>query len=230
MESSMPDERGGAFIVIEGIDGSGTTTHTRLLAEWLRDQGLEVESTCEPSDGPVGRLVREALGRPSEGSPLSWAVMALLFAADRMDHAERTILPATRSGKWVVCDRFDLSSIVYQSVTAATSQSVVAWIRELNLRAPRPELTVVLDVAPEVAEKRRLRRGGIREIYDDAELQARLAQAYSRAEELVPEDPVVHVRAEPPVAEVAARVADAVRATGLLSGERTGGANLPKRS
>ena len=226
----MIAESAAPFVVIEGIDGSGTTTHARLLTSWLAEQGLQVESTCEPSAGPVGRLVRDVLGGPSEAEPPGWAVMALLFAADRMDHAERTILPATRSGRWVICDRYDLSSLVYQSVTATTAEPVVAWIRELNLRVPRPDLTIVLDVAPEVAEQRRLRRGGSREIYDDAALQTRLANTYGRAEDLVPEDRVVHVRAELPVEAVAARVVEVVRATGLLSGDRGPRANLPTGS
>ena len=115
-------------------------------------------------------------------------------------------------------------------MTATTGEPVVTWIRELNARAPRPDLTIVLDVEPAVAEERRLRRGGTREIYDDAALQSRLAQAYGKAEELVPNDLVVHVRAEAPVSVVAAKVVDVVRTAGLLPGDLASGANLPTSS
>lgn len=218
------------FIVVEGIDGSGTTTHARLLADALRERGVEVEATFEPSDGPVGRLVREALAHPQAGATFGWAAMALLFAADRMDHAERTIVPALQSGRWVISDRFDLSSIVYQSLTATVDEPVIPWIRQLNGRVPRPDLTIVLDVAADVAEARRLQRGSAREMYDDSGLQERLARAYASAEQLVPGDRVVHVGAEEHLPVVARNVLDAVRTAGLLPEQGAPGANLPPGS
>src|SRR5580700_5596904 len=91
----------GRLVVLEGIDGAGTTTHVARLAERLRSLRVPVRATREPSDGPVGTLVRQVLtGRmvvPGGRAP-GWATMALLFAADRMDHVESEIEPFLAEG------------------------------------------------------------------------------------------------------------------------------------
>ncbi len=159
--------------------------------------------------GPIGALIRQVLTHrivvPSEFGPHapSWATMALLFAADRLDHIEAEIAPILRDGVTVLCDRYDLSSLAYQSATSpaeegAETDAVVGWIREVNRRARRPDLTIVLDVSPAVAAKRRRQRGRGAELYEDLEVQDRLALAYRDAEKLVPGDRVVHVDADRP--------------------------------
>jgi dTMP kinase len=206
----------GVFVVVEGIDGSGSTTHTKLLGKALRQRGLRVLETCEPSPGPIGSLIRQVLSRrlfvPDATGPraFAWSTMALLFAADRMDHLDSTIVPALREGIVVVSDRYDLSSLAYQSVTAPTGDKVVPWIRELNAAALRPDITVVIDVAVEVAEERRRSRGGMEEIFESRELQARLCEVYRHAESLVPHDRVAHVTGEGAVSDVAAAILNAV--------------------
>lgn len=186
------------FIVLEGIDGSGTTTQAARLAERLERSGTPTCLTAEPSKGAVGQLLRHALrGEISgdSGAPhtLPWSAMALLFAADRVDHVDTVVRPALEAGKSVVSDRYVLSSLAYQSLTSPEGAGSVAWITAINARALRPDLTIVIDVDPDVAEKRRAARSGPAEIFEVAELQRRLAGAYARAEELVVGDPVVHV-------------------------------------
>lgn len=204
----------GHFIVLEGIDGAGTTTQLQLLGMALEARGLAVHKTREPSDGPVGKLIRQYLRHgltleSGEPRPVSWDTMALLFAADRVDHVASEIEPALARGSWVLSDRYDLSSLAYQSATAP-SGDVVAWIRTLNARAMRPDLTLVLDVPPELAEGRRGARGGAEELYEKAELQRRLAQVYAGAAELIPGDRIVNVSGEGTREEVAARVLGAI--------------------
>src|SRR4051794_39705484 len=114
-------KRPGRFIVLEGIDGAGTTTQTARLVDRLRGDGkTAVKITREPSDGPIGSLVRQVLtGRivsPGGRAP-GWTTMALLFAADRMDHVESEIEPFLLSDGVVVSDRYDASSLAYQSVS-----------------------------------------------------------------------------------------------------------------
>lgn len=211
-------ERGfpGLFIVLEGIDGCGSTTHAKLLTEAIQKRGFQVVLTCEPSTGPVGSLIRQALQRrlsgPDAATPRSfdWTAMALLFAADRMDHLHSTILPALDVGSVVISDRYDLSSLAYQSVTAHSGSDAIPWIRELNAQARRPDLTLVIDVPAEVAEERRRLRGGVEELFEKRELQARLATVYARAEELVPADRVLHVDGVGEMSEIAARVLETV--------------------
>jgi dTMP kinase len=205
----------GAFIVLEGIDGSGTTTHARLLVAALRRGGLHVELTCEPSRGPVGLLLRQLLGAADDKPRAGWSTLALLFAADRSHHVEATILPALRSGCWVVSDRYVLSSLVYQSTDAGVDETALPWVVALNSRVPRPDLTVVLDVTPRVAEQRRRLRATVREIFDDSKTQQDLARAYAAAEQLVPGERLVHVDADGAVEQVAERVLRAVRDAGL---------------
>jgi dTMP kinase len=197
------------FVVLEGIDGAGTTTQAARWAERLRAARRPVHVTREPSGGPIGSQIRLVLSQrvalPAAYQP---EMMALLFAADRLDHLASEIEPHLRDGYVVVSDRYDLSSIVYQSVTATGSDParVASWIRDLNRGARRPDVTVVLDVSPEVAAARRRTRGGPAELYDDADLQARLAAAYRRAEDLVPGDRVLHVDGDADVDIVAHRI------------------------
>ena len=143
----------GRFVVLEGIDGSGTTTQVARLAERLRAMRVPVRATREPSEGPIGTLIRQILsGRliVPGGSAPGWTTMALLFAADRMDHIESDIAPFVASGGVVVSDRYDASSLAYQSISSgADSKNSVEWIRALNRYARRPDLTIVLDLEPE---------------------------------------------------------------------------------
>jgi dTMP kinase len=200
----------GRFVVIEGIDGAGTTTHVARLAEQLRSLRVPVRATREPSDGPVGTLVRQVLtGRvvvPGGRAP-GWATMALLFAADRMDHVESEIEPFLAEGGVVLSDRYDASSLAYQSVSSgAESKEAVEWIRSLNRYARRPELTIVLDLSPEVAAERRERRGEAAQLYEQNEVQRALAAFYRDLARHMPDDRVVIIDAVGSVDEVHGRV------------------------
>jgi dTMP kinase len=170
-----------------------------------------VHVTREPSTGPIGAQIRLMLGHriplPAERRA---ETMALLFAADRLDHLASEVEPYLSSGFVVISDRYDLSSLAYQSVTAREGSDITAWIREINRHARRPDVTVVVDVAPDVAAARRASRGGAPELYEQAELQARLADRYLRAEELVPGDRVLHVNGDPDPDAVAASIAAAL--------------------
>ncbi|NUO49554.1 MAG: dTMP kinase [Polyangiaceae bacterium] len=187
-------------MVVEGIDGAGTTTQVERYAAHLRERGREVHVTREPSTGPVGTFIREILGgRVSLPSSPEGDLMACLFAADRLDHVRGEIEPALARGAVVLSDRYDLSSLAYQSVATSSrlpAHELVAWIRGLNRFARRPDVTLVVDVSPEVAAQRRQRRGGAEDLYEKVALQARLAKAYAHAEALVPGDKVVHVRGD----------------------------------
>ena len=210
----------GTFIVIEGIDGAGTTTQTERISAKFQEQGLPAVATREPTVGPVGALVRQALTHrlvvPGvHGShPPGWKTMALLFAADRLDHLDAEVLPNLMEGVSVVSDRYDLSSLAYQSATADddSNEDVVGWIRALNRFARRPDLTIVLDVPAEVAGHRRRWRGHAAELYENQELQVRLAAAYRRAEALLPGDKVMHIDGGGSVEAVTAAIWSAVMA------------------
>ncbi|WP_437327638.1 dTMP kinase [Sorangium sp. So ce381] len=207
----------GVFVVLEGIDGAGTSTQAERYAAHLRAARRLVHVTREPSAGPVGALLRQVLThRISLPGAHQAEIMALLFSADRLDHLGAEIEPLLRDGYVVISDRYDLSSLAYQSTTASEdggrSEGIIEWIRELNRHALRPDVTVVIDVTPEIAEKRRRGRGGAEELFEKTELQARLAEAYRRAEELVPGDRIIHIDGDGPVDEVSRAITAALAA------------------
>ncbi len=187
------------FIVIEGIDGAGTTTQAARIVEALQARNIKVHGTREPSDGAVGRFLRDILtGRvASQGrkTALRGKKLALLFAADRLDHLEGEVLPHLEDGVCVVSDRYDHSSVAYQSVSEREPAGI-PWLRELNRFADRPDLTLVLDVSPEVARARRLARSADKELFDDDDLQVRLGQFYARIEQHFPGERIVHIDAD----------------------------------
>lgn len=108
------------FIVFEGIDGSGKSTQARMLAQRLREEGLSVVLTAEPSDGPVGAILKALASRPNPDEE------ARLFTDDRRDHLERVILPALSRNRVVVCDRYVYSSAAYQGARGLDPQAIIA--------------------------------------------------------------------------------------------------------
>lgn len=191
----------GLFMVLEGIDGSGTTTQAERYAAHLRERGLRVHITREPTQGPIGSLIRLIIKQRIELRESTRAqAMALLFAADRLDHAAHEIIPMLEAGCVVISDRYDLSSVAYQSITSSRDEAqrddTAAWIRSLNRFAKRPDITLVLDVSPQTSALRRKARSLETELFDGADLQTELANAYLRAERLMPGDKIVHIDGE----------------------------------
>jgi len=163
------------LIVLEGLDGAGTTTQSRRLVEHLRGRGRLAHLTREPSDGPIGRLIREMLGGRhalSEGR-ISQSTFGLLFAADRLDHLQREVEPRLAAGAIVVSDRWYHSSLAYQGTGADRD-----WIATLNARARRPDLTIFLQVRPEIAAQRRVAAGRVQELFEDLQMQQEVDAGY----------------------------------------------------
>ena len=182
------------LIVIEGLDGAGTTTQARLVAEALRGRGHKAHLTREPSDGPVGKLIREMLvGKHAiEGEKLSQTTFSLLFAADRLDHLQREVEPALARGEIVISDRWYHSSLAYQGTDTER-----AWISLLNQRARRPDLTVLLRVRAETAARRRVAAGRAQELFEDIAMQERVAAGYDQVfAALIDREPVVVIDGE----------------------------------
>ena len=161
--------------MIEGLDGAGTTTQARRLVEILNARGVRAHLTREPSDGPIGRLIREMLagGHAIAGARISQGTFGLLFAADRLDHMQREVEPAIAAGATVVSDRWYHSSLAYQGTGADRD-----WIAALNARARKPDLTLFLAVRPEVAARRRASAGRAQELFEDIEMQREVDAGY----------------------------------------------------
>ena len=202
----------GRLLVLEGVDGAGTTTQARILGERLAAEGRSVHVTAEPSRGPVGALVRQVLTRRvvgDDGAGFDPAALALLFAADRLDHHAVEVAPKLAQGIDVVSDRYTLSSLAYQGLATGD----IAWIEAVNARAPVADLTVFLRARPEVALRRRRAASLDREIFEVSSFQRRVARSYDRAIDRLRAggQEVVEVDGEAPVEVVARAVWTAVR-------------------
>ena len=164
------------LIVLEGLDGAGTTTQAKRLVDHVIAGGGRAHGTREPSDGPVGRLIREMLtgghALPA-GTKIAQSTFGLLFAADRLDHLQREVEPQLEAGAVVVSDRWYHSSLAYQGTGADRD-----WIAALNARARRPDLTIFLEVRPEVAAQRRAAAGRVQELFEDLRMQEEVAAGY----------------------------------------------------
>ena len=155
----------GLFISLEGIDGSGKSTQAKGLAAWLRDKGRDPVLTREPGGAPGAEAIRRLL---VEGDPDRWSpeTEILLFTAARRDHLERTIRPALAAGRDVITDRFADSTRVYQGATRGDLRGLVDDVHA-RVIGIEPDLTLILDIDPEVALARGLARRSGEDRFED---------------------------------------------------------------
>lgn len=161
----MSGAAGGLFISLEGIDGAGKSTQSRLLAAHLRGLGREVIETREPGGAAGAEDIRKLL---VEGDPDRWSpeTEILLFSAARRDHLERTIAPALARGAVVICDRFADSTRVYQGAARGDLRALVDDIHA-RVIGVEPDLTLILDMDPAVALARGLARQSGEDRFED---------------------------------------------------------------
>lgn len=213
-ETAVRGHGRGLFVAFEGGDGAGKSTQSRLLGEWLQQEGYAVRHTFEPGDTPLGREIRQLLLHGEDGS-VSPRAEALLFAADRAHHVATLVRPALERGEVVLTDRYLDSSVAYQGAARDLGHDE---IRELSLWAVEglvPDLTVLLDVS---AGEGRARRGAV---HDRLEREAdtfhdRVRQGFLDLAARAPERYAV-LDATEPADELAAAVRERVGA--LLSVE-----------
>lgn len=157
--------RNGLFISFEGIDGSGKSTQARLLADHLRQEGHDVVLTREPGGSPGAEEIRALV---LQGDPDRWSAETeiLLFTAARRDHVERTIRPALKAGKIVICDRFADSTRMYQGLSRGDLRGVVDSLHVLMIGI-EPDLTVLIDMDPAEGLSRAKGRQGTEERFED---------------------------------------------------------------
>ena len=140
--------RKGFFMCVEGLDGCGKTTQTKLLVKNLQAQGFNALYTAEPSRGKIGSFLKKYCLQGEKR--VSSEVEALLFAADRVEHLKEEVVPALNEGRIVVSDRYIYSSLAYQGAVKLD----LGWIREINKWTISPDLAVFIDVEPEIAIQR----------------------------------------------------------------------------
>lgn len=171
----------GRFITLEGGEGVGKSTQARALAAALEARGLPVLLTREPGGSAGAEAIRALL---LSGAADRWSVPAeaLLFAAARADHVEKTIRPALAAGQWVICDRFLDSSRAYQGVAGEMTDADIMQLHRIGSGGLLPDRTLLLAMADaEGAERARARDGGMADRIGgrDAAFHARVAAAFA---------------------------------------------------
>ncbi len=152
------------FIVVEGLDGSGKSTQIKMLKEYLGSMGEKVFMTAEPSEGRVGKTLREML---SEDIPTDMYFQAGMFLADRIDHCTNPvngIKKMLEEGYTVISDRYYYSTFAYQG-----TKSDMDYIMKINLDCPailRPDVCIFLDLNPEICKGRIDTNRGKTEMYE----------------------------------------------------------------
>jgi dTMP kinase len=210
----------GRFITLEGGEGTGKSTQARRLADWLRAQGTSVVLTREPGGSPLAEKLRQVL---LQGSVAAFGpdAEATFFGVARADHMKQTIRPALERGEWVVCDRFLDSTWAYQG-SAGASRELLAKIDRVAVGDDRPDLTVVMDLPPQLGLFRLFDRGAGLDRFeaDDIALHEARRRAFL---DIAARDPArcVLVNADASVDEVEARIRAAVEARfGPIGGVR----------
>lgn len=177
------------FFVLEGLDGSGTTTQLRRIEARARDAGLLFRADFEPTAHPVGKMIRSALKGEMN---LTRRTLAHLFAADRQEHIEgpEGIRTFTTQRGLVLSDRYFFSSLAYQSQDLTFEE-----VQGLNASFPLPEAVFFLDIDVKTAQGRIQQRGGTAELFDAADLQEKIRLAYEKSFAAFPELELVRLDA-----------------------------------
>lgn len=163
----------GKLIVIEGMDGAGTTTQTKMLHDHLGSLGLKVTNSAEPTRSPLGLEIRRLLAQSIEKNSDLLTSLALCFAADRMQHVASVIKPGLKTNDYVLLDRYVLSSMVYQGIHLPT-----AFVKEINRFAIKPDLTIILDLDINLAFKRLQLRLTTKDIYETPSMLEKIRARY----------------------------------------------------
>jgi dTMP kinase len=149
----------GRFITFEGGEGTGKSTHAKLLAQRLRGLGIGVVLTREPGGSPGAEVIRHVL-LSGAAKPFGPAAEAILFAAARDDHVRNTIEPALTRNRWVVSDRFLDSTRIYQGTLGQVDPRLIQGLERVTVGDLRPDLTFILDVPADLGLARASKRRG----------------------------------------------------------------------
>ena len=167
------------FIDVEGVDGVGKSTVIAVLYRMLTERGYRVHITREPSDGPIGRFIRDNVlkGRLN----ITPEALKLLFAADRAMHYASEIGPRLNEGYLVITERYIESSVAYQGAQGVS----IGWILEVNSKVPKPDMVFILDAPMEVIARRISGRVNLEYFERNVEFLSRVREIYlSRAREM----------------------------------------------
>ncbi len=178
----------GLFITLEGPDGSGKSTITKLIGDYLEEKGIEYIVTREPGGTDIGEDIRDII-LDNKNTKMGPETEALLYAASRGQHIHEKILPALEEGKLIICDRFLLSSLAYQGIARGLGVEEVKSINDFALRGIKPDKILFFHIDPEVSLKRKTAKlGGDRLEKEGEEFHNRVYNGYMDLVDLYPEN------------------------------------------
>lgn len=184
-----------SYIVLEGPDGGGSSTHAKLLCETLRNKGFDIVQTAEPTTGPIGTVIRAEL----RGKGIPGDALQMLYSADRAWHMAKVVRPGLDEGNIVVGERCHLSTLVYGEALGLD----VPWLEAMNAKFVQPDLLLVLMPPFEVCAARLGIRD--RDILEADSIQRKVHDAYGRYMRSHPEAVLVDTSGD--IAPVAAEIA-----------------------
>jgi dTMP kinase len=199
------------FLAFEGIDGSGKSTQVKKLASKLTEEGHRVFTTCEPTTGPIGKMIRDIFSHRMEGDQRT---IAALFAADRLEHLlnkKDGILKKLEEGYTVITDRYYFSSYAYHSVHDIDMNWVIE-ANKLSAQLLRPDLNIYIDISPEISMNRIKNERDSVEMYETLENQKNVYAKYAEAFELEKgREKIISINGNQPADQLANEVWKAVR-------------------
>jgi dTMP kinase len=167
----------GRLIVFEGIEGSGKSTQAKLFYEELLKRGEKCIFTAEPTDSPIGKMIRELL---KSGNPVDIRTLQLLFIADRSHHIETLVKPKMEEGYTVITDRYAPSTIVYGNSFGGRYGLKGNYLMNAHKPFLAPDLLFFINITPERALERIQKRGGVKERFDELKSLKALDRNYQR--------------------------------------------------
>ncbi len=159
----------GKLVVFEGIDGAGSTTQLKLFGKYLKKKKIKFIETCEPTGGPIGKLIRRALRHELK---FSWDTLQLMYSADRADHLNKLINPNLVTGINVISDRYFLSTFAYGGINLEGK-----WLRQLNANFQEADMTFLIDTPVDVALGR-IQRRSKNELFEKKKLLESVRRSY----------------------------------------------------
>ena len=169
----------GKFITLEGSEGVGKTTNIEVVCRLLEANSVPFIKTREPGGTPLAEALREAMLAVREEEVSAMTELLIVFAA-RTQHLDRVIRPALAAGQWVVCDRFTDASYAYQGYGRGLDLERITALEGWVQNGLQPDLTLLLDLAPEVAEQRMQERTKDRMESEKLEFYQRVRSGYLR--------------------------------------------------
>ena len=174
----------GMLIAFEGLDGSGLSTQSLMIRDYLIEKGSAVAMTKEQTEGVIGGIIKSSLRDEWKTSPMA---LQLLFAADRAHHLATEIEPTIEKNKIIICDRYILSSLAFGSLDLD-----LEFLKEINSKFRRPDVTFIIDTDPDICLERIKKSRSHLELFEEKEKLEKIRNAFLSLKSYFPETYIIN--------------------------------------